>query len=42
MNSDTVADADFIAPLLAAFGDPAVFGVASWSVPQVGSFVKLV
>jgi GT2 family glycosyltransferase len=29
MNSDTLADADFIAPLLAAFADPAVFGVAS-------------
>jgi GT2 family glycosyltransferase len=38
MNSDTVVDADFIAPLLAAFGDPAVFGVASLVRAAGGQF----
>jgi GT2 family glycosyltransferase len=38
MNSDTLADADFIAPLLAAFADPAVFGVASLVRAEGGAF----
>jgi GT2 family glycosyltransferase len=38
MNGDTVADSDFIAPLLAALGDPAVFGVASLVRADGGPF----